>query len=49
MRSLYVTRRSDTGLSPAVIGALLGLTVLALVVFGRELPALRRYFRMRGM
>lgn len=42
-------RRAERHLSRAMLGVLAALTAFGLVIFYRELPALRRYVRIARM
>ena len=42
-------RRAERRLSAGMIAVLTGAGLLALLLFSRELPAMRRYLRMRRM
>jgi hypothetical protein len=46
---MKMKRRSESGLSRTVVTILSGVAALGLLLFLRELPALRRYVRIERM
>lgn len=44
-----MSRKSDKGLSSAMRALLMGIAVLGVIVLYRELPAMRRYWRIEHM
>jgi len=41
--------KNQKRLSFSMVGLLVGLAAIGLITFSRELPAMRRYLRMRSM